>query len=65
MIAIIILYLLCLIPAITFTKYGIKEGLMTKFGYVGKFAFFLSVWIITPGFFIVSIWFYLKKLAKR
>lgn len=64
MIAIIILYLVCLVPAIYFTKYGIREGLMNRFGYVGKLAFFLSVWIITPGFFIVSIWFYLKKKLR-
>lgn len=64
MIAIIILYLVCLVPAIYFTKYGIREGLMNRLGYVGKLAFFFSVWIITPGYFIVLIWFYLKKKLR-
>lgn len=52
MIAIAILYLLCLIPAIVFTKFGIKEGIMGK---MNKVLFFLSVWIVTPGFFIVYL----------
>lgn len=54
MIAIAILYLLCLIPAIVFTKFGIREGIMKKGG-MNKILFFLSVWIVTPGFFIVYL----------
>lgn len=61
MIAITILYLLCLIPAIVFTKFGLKEGLMQKYGVPGKLIFFLSVWAITPGFFIVYLFLILKR----
>ena len=60
MIAIAILYLLCLIPAIIFTRFGIKEGIMGK-RKMSKILFFLSVWIVTPGFFIV----YLMIIIRR
>lgn len=61
MIAIIIIYLLGLIPAIYFTKYGLENY---KFP-MPKFLVFLSVWIITPGYLALLIYHGIKKLITK
>lgn len=63
MIVIYILYALCLIPAFFLYKYGVS-----KFDFhhrIGKFGLFLTIWIITPPFFIYILARETLNLFKR
>lgn len=63
MIVILIIYILCLAPAIYFTKYGLENGF--NFHGMSKILIFLSVWLITPAFLFMLLWSKLKKLFSK
>ena len=60
MMAIIITYLVFLIPAIIFTQYMVKHGFLEKLK-INRILFFFSVWFLTPGFFVALIIKFLRK----
>ncbi len=63
MIVILIIYILCLVPAIYFTKYGLENGF--NFRDMSKLLIFLSVWLITPGFLFMLLWSKVRELFSK